>query len=67
MKWIFIQNKFSLSRYEGIKGYYKGIIPNLLKVTPATAITFVVYETVSNALLNRNKWMFSIICQNFSL
>ncbi|GFU58098.1 hypothetical protein NPIL_295721 [Nephila pilipes] len=42
-------------RYEGVKGYYKGIVPNLLKVTPATAITFVVYETSINFLLkNKN-------------
>ncbi|XP_054721082.1 mitochondrial folate transporter/carrier-like isoform X2 [Uloborus diversus] len=39
-------------RYEGVKGYYKGLVPNLLKVTPATAITFVVYEKTSHALSN---------------
>jgi len=39
-------------RYEGWKGFYKGIVPNLLRVVPATAITFVVYESVSSALLN---------------
>ncbi|XP_042905152.1 solute carrier family 25 member 32 [Parasteatoda tepidariorum] len=38
-------------KFEGIKGYYKGIVPNLLRVTPATAITFVVYETMSDFLL----------------
>ncbi|KAG8181417.1 hypothetical protein JTE90_018884 [Oedothorax gibbosus] len=38
-------------RYEGFKGFYKGIVPNMLKVTPATAITFVIYENVSKALL----------------
>ncbi|KFM69780.1 Mitochondrial folate transporter/carrier, partial [Stegodyphus mimosarum] len=38
-------------RYEGLKGYYKGLVPNLLKVTPATAITFVVYENVAKVLL----------------
>lgn len=40
-------------RYEGFKGFYKGIVPNLLKVTPATAITFVVYEKMSNYLLKK--------------
>ncbi|KAF8763643.1 Mitochondrial folate transporter/carrier like protein [Argiope bruennichi] len=40
-------------RYEGIKGYYKGIVPNMLRVVPATAITFVVYETTSHFLLHR--------------
>jgi len=42
-------------RYEGLKGYYKGIVPNLLRVTPATAITFVVYENTSNFLLKSSK------------
>ncbi|CAG2106900.1 unnamed protein product, partial [Medioppia subpectinata] len=22
-------------RYEGVRGYYKGLLPNLIKVTPA--------------------------------
>lgn len=36
---------------EGVKGFYKGIVPNLLRVTPACAITFVVYENTSHFLL----------------
>lgn len=39
-------------RFEGIVGFYKGLLPNLLRVTPATAITFVVYEHVSHFLLD---------------
>ncbi|KPP64723.1 Mitochondrial folate transporter/carrier-like, partial [Scleropages formosus] len=31
-------------RNEGLIGFYKGIVPNLLRVTPACCITFVVYE-----------------------
>uniref|UniRef100_A0A8B9NPW8 Solute carrier family 25 member 32 n=1 Tax=Apteryx owenii TaxID=8824 RepID=A0A8B9NPW8_APTOW len=31
-------------RREGIHGFYKGIIPNVIRVTPACCITFVVYE-----------------------
>lgn len=31
---------------EGINGFYKGIIPNLIRVLPATCITFGVYETI---------------------
>ncbi|XP_015930966.1 solute carrier family 25 member 32 isoform X2 [Parasteatoda tepidariorum] len=42
-------------RFEGLKGYYKGIVPNMLKVTPATAITFVVYENTSKYLLKSEK------------
>ncbi|KAM9310550.1 solute carrier family 25 member 32-like [Pholidichthys leucotaenia] len=33
-------------RNEGTIGFYKGIIPNLIRVTPACCITFVVYENV---------------------
>lgn len=33
-------------RYEGLTGFYKGFIPNLLRVTPACCITFLVYETM---------------------
>ncbi|XP_023343345.1 mitochondrial folate transporter/carrier [Eurytemora carolleeae] len=39
---------------EGLTGFYKGLIPNLLRVVPATMITFVVYENVSHHLLNRS-------------
>uniref|UniRef100_A0A4X2LIQ4 Solute carrier family 25 member 32 n=1 Tax=Vombatus ursinus TaxID=29139 RepID=A0A4X2LIQ4_VOMUR len=35
---------------EGIHGFYKGIVPNLITVTPACCITFVVYENVSQFL-----------------
>lgn len=43
-------NVLKNDRYEGVKGFYKGILPTLLRVTPATAITFVVYENVSHYL-----------------
>ncbi|KAF5399568.1 Mitochondrial folate transporter/carrier [Paragonimus heterotremus] len=33
-----------LWRGEGVMGFYKGLVPNLLRVTPACAITFLVYE-----------------------
>lgn len=39
-------------QHEGYRGFYKGLVPNLLRVMPATAITFVVYENVSKALVN---------------
>jgi solute carrier family 25 folate transporter 32 len=35
---------------EGVKGFYKGLVPNLLRVTPATGLTFVVYEGIVSAL-----------------
>ncbi|XP_046438984.1 mitochondrial folate transporter/carrier-like [Daphnia pulex] len=47
-------------RYEGIRGFYKGMLPTLLRVTPATAITFVVYENlthyfIENSVASKNK------------
>ncbi|XP_068180350.1 solute carrier family 25 member 32b [Antennarius striatus] len=41
-------------RNEGAIGFYKGIIPNVIRVTPACCITFVVYENVSRFLLRIN-------------
>lgn len=38
-------------RYEGVKGFYKGLVPNVLRVTPACALTFVVYENVIHFLM----------------
>ncbi|KAF3440732.1 hypothetical protein FNV43_RR19018 [Rhamnella rubrinervis] len=38
------------ARFEGLRGFYKGITPNLLKNVPAASITFVVYENVLNLL-----------------
>ncbi|KAI3761464.1 hypothetical protein L1987_51881 [Smallanthus sonchifolius] len=35
---------------EGAKGFYKGLVPNLLKVVPAASITYLVYETMKNSL-----------------
>lgn len=41
--------------YEGLMGYYKGLLPNLLRVTPACAITFFVYESIITFLTRANK------------
>ncbi|XP_012728353.2 mitochondrial folate transporter/carrier [Fundulus heteroclitus] len=38
-------------RNEGFTGFYKGIVPNVIRVTPACCITFVVFENVSRFLL----------------
>jgi Mitochondrial carrier protein len=35
---------------EGITGFFKGCIPNAVRVAPGAAITFVVYEEVSDLL-----------------
>jgi len=35
---------------DGIKGFYKGLIPNYLKVVPSISISFVTYEKLKNFL-----------------
>lgn len=35
---------------EGIAGFFKGAIPNAIRVAPSAAVTFVVYETVMDML-----------------
>ena len=37
-------------RNEGVLGFFKGCVPNALRVAPSSAITFVVYEAVMDAL-----------------
>jgi hypothetical protein len=31
---------------EGFSGYFKGLVPNAIRVAPGAAITFLVYESV---------------------
>ncbi|XP_045447187.1 mitochondrial folate transporter/carrier [Melitaea cinxia] len=40
-------------RHEGWRGFYKGLKPNLIRVVPATMITFLTYENVSHFMLKR--------------
>lgn len=35
---------------EGLRAFYKGLVPNLVRILPGTCVTFVVYENVSWAL-----------------
>ncbi|KAK0087878.1 hypothetical protein PV325_013867 [Microctonus aethiopoides] len=44
-----------LSPGEGWRGFYKGLGVNLTRVTPATVITFVVYEHMSDFLLGMQR------------
>ncbi|XP_057791443.1 calcium-dependent mitochondrial ATP-magnesium/phosphate carrier protein 2-like [Salvia miltiorrhiza] len=37
-------------RMEKLRGFYKGIFPNLLKVVPSASITYLVYETMKKGL-----------------
>ena len=34
----------TMYKTEGMRGFYKGMLPNLLKVAPLVAITFATYE-----------------------
>lgn len=36
--------------HEGLRGFYKGIFPNLLKVVPSASITYMVYEYMKKGL-----------------
>lgn len=40
----------AILRYEGFRGFYKGIVPNLLRVLPSSSLTFLVYESVMKFL-----------------
>lgn len=40
-----------MRRFESWRGFYKGLGTNLVRVTPATMITFVTYEHTSSYLL----------------
>lgn len=42
-------------RYENWRGFYKGLGTNLIRVTPATMITFVTYEHVSHYMIEKSK------------
>lgn len=35
---------------EGLKGFYRGIVPNFMKVAPAVSISYVIYERTRRAL-----------------
>ena len=35
---------------EGIPGLYKGLVPNVMRVMPQSALTFLIYETIMRQL-----------------
>ncbi|GKV44369.1 hypothetical protein SLEP1_g51562 [Rubroshorea leprosula] len=37
-------------KHEGLRGFYKGLFPNLLKVVPSASITYMVYEKMKKTL-----------------
>lgn len=40
----------NIIRHEGWRGFYRGLVPQLLKTAPAASITFLCFETYSRAL-----------------
>ncbi|GAQ81348.1 mitochondrial substrate carrier protein [Klebsormidium nitens] len=44
-----------LLKNEGARGLYKGFVPNVLRVMPSSAITFVLYESLMRVLKQREK------------
>ena len=40
----------SIWKKEGIRGLYRGIAPNFMKVLPAVSISYVIYERCKSAL-----------------
>lgn len=40
----------TIARREGVVGLYRGMVPNVLRVLPSSAMTFLVYERVNAAL-----------------
>lgn len=41
-------------KQEGVRSFYKGITPRVLRVAPGQAIVFAVYERVSHVIENIN-------------
>eukprot|EP00188_Purpureofilum_apyrenoidigerum_P004467 Plantae.Rhodophyta-Purpureofilum_apyrenoidigerum.ctg50709.p1 GENE.Plantae.Rhodophyta-Purpureofilum_apyrenoidigerum.ctg50709~~Plantae.Rhodophyta-Purpureofilum_apyrenoidigerum.ctg50709.p1 ORF type:complete len:280 (-),score=41.30 Plantae.Rhodophyta-Purpureofilum_apyrenoidigerum.ctg50709:84-869(-) len=47
-----------LWRAEGVAGFYRGVVPNLIKAAPSTIIAFYVYEFArTRIIIERNLWM----------
>ena len=44
----------TILKREGFTGLYKGLVPNLLRVMPQSAVTFLVYETVMRLLASQS-------------
>jgi solute carrier family 25 folate transporter 32 len=44
----------SIYGHDGIRGFYRGLLPQLMKTAPASAITFACYETIVRAITATN-------------
>ena len=45
-----IQTLTTIAREEGLRGLYRGILPNFMKVLPAVSIGYLVYENLKKIL-----------------
>ena len=45
-----LQAFFTILRHEGVPGFYRGLVVNLVRVVPSTAVTFVTYEYLLSVL-----------------
>lgn len=41
-----------IMRNEGLRGFYRGILPEYYKTVPGVAICFMTYETLKNAFIS---------------
>lgn len=39
-----------IAKYEGVSGFYRGLMPNMFRVLPSTCVTFLVYEKTKRFL-----------------
>lgn len=45
-----VQTFRSVWQKEGLRGLYRGLIPNFLKVAPAVSVAYVMYEQIKRVL-----------------
>ncbi|KAM1428310.1 hypothetical protein ACFX2I_044658 [Malus domestica] len=45
-----VRRKRRTFQHEGLRGFYKGIFPDLLKVVPPASITYMIYESMKKSL-----------------
>jgi len=49
-------------KVEGLRGFYKGLSPCLLRAVPANSVTFIVYETASKMLTAKSESLRKFSC-----
>jgi solute carrier family 25 folate transporter 32 len=56
-----------IAREEGLRGYYRGLLPNLLRTVPNAAITFTTYELIQRFLLRSTAFSAASVVSSVSL